>query len=79
MSKHTNRDYGSDIILIQEYKLLRKRVEDYSWSSTKTETGESLNICSKPNFFIETAHDPWTTSQTELPKPKNDFSRKKFL
>ena len=46
MSKHTKRDYGSDIILIQGYKILRKRVEDYSWSGTTTESGKWLKIYS---------------------------------
>ena len=44
------RDYGSDEILIKEYKLLRDNVKDYPWSNTVTEAGKWLKIYT-PSFF----------------------------
>ena len=44
------RDYGSDEILIKEYKLLRDNVKDYPWSNTVTEIGKWLKIYT-PSFF----------------------------
>ena len=52
ISKMTKRDYGSDEILIKEYKLLRDNVKDYHWSNTVTEAGKWLKIYN-PSFFRE--------------------------
>ena len=50
ISKMAKRDYGSDEILIKEYKLLRDNVKDYPWSNTVTEAGKWLKIYT-PSFF----------------------------
>ena len=51
VSKHAKRDYGSNIMLIEEYKLLRNRVEIFPWSGTTTAAGKWLKICTTPSFF----------------------------
>ena len=48
---HANRNYGSIIMLIEEYKLLRNRVEIFPWSGTTTAAGKWLKICTTPSFF----------------------------
>ena len=51
ISKHAKRNYGSNIMLITEYKLLRNRVVNFPLSGTTTAAGKWLKICTTPCLF----------------------------